>query len=373
MSPHRPLLRLRVRVRGTGGSSYPVLIGSGLLSTLAAHLKKTVPAHRYFIVTDRIVARLYGKRLERSLRHAGLDARLRAVPAGERSKNRSIKARLEDWMLALGGGRDSAMVALGGGMVSDLAGFTAATFLRGIPFVPIPTTLLAMVDAAVGGKTAVDHPRGKNLIGVFHPPRAVFADVSTLDTLPERQFRSGLPEVVKSAVLGDVALFRKLERAPAAFLMRHPAALAGLVAACCRIKAEVVEADERESNLRAVLNFGHTLGHALEHLSGYRLLHGEAVAVGMALESRAAAAAKILPSWDADRIIELLKRLGLPTRPPQGASPARILAAARSDKKSREGELHYALPRRIGRMARRQGRYSIPLPDSLVLSALRHS
>ena len=255
-------------------------------------------------------------------------------------------------------------------MISDLAGFTAATLHRGVPVVPVPTTLLAMVDAAIGGKTAVNHPRGKNLIGAFHPPRTVLADVATLATLSEREFRSGLAEAVKTAVVGDAALFRRMEKSPAAILTRHPAALAGLVAACCRVKARVVEEDERERNLRAVLNFGHTLGHALEHLLGYRMSHGEAVAVGMVLESRAAEAAGILKRGEADRITVLLERLGLPTCLPPGIEPGRILDAARADKKSRGGELRYALPVSIGRMARREGRYAVPLPDSLVLSLL---
>jgi 3-dehydroquinate synthase len=258
-------------------------------------------------------------------------------------------------------------------MVSDLAGFTAATFQRGIPFVALPTTLLGMADAAIGGKTAVDHPRGKNLIGAFHQPRAVFADVATLRTLPEREFRSGLAEAVKTAVVGDAALFRRLERSPAAILMRHPAAMIDLVTACCRVKAGVVEADERELNLRAVLNFGHTLGHAVELLSRYRLRHGEAVAVGMALEARVASAAGILRRDHEDRITRLLERLGLPTRLPGGVTPARLLAAARGDKKARGGALRYALPRRIGTMARRAGRFAMQLPDSLVLAALRRS
>jgi 3-dehydroquinate synthase len=348
-----------------------VHVGSGLLSSLGRRLKEIAPAHRTFIITDANVARLYGTPLLGALKSAGLDARLLAVPAGERSKNRQTKARLEDRILAMGGGRDSALVALGGGMVTDLAGFTAATLHRGVPFIAVPTTLLAMVDAAVGGKTAVDHPRGKNLIGAFHQPLAVFADVATLSTLSDRQFRSGLAEAVKTAVVGDRDLFHRMERSPAALLLRHPSALADLVAACCRVKARVVEADERESNLRAVLNFGHTLGHALEHLSRYRLLHGEAVSVGMALESRAASAAGILARGEADRIAAVLERLGLPTRPPAGLPPGRLLSAARSDKKSRRGEIRYSLPRRIGTMARRLGRYALPLSDHLVLASLR--
>jgi 3-dehydroquinate synthase len=382
MPPSSSLRSIRIGLPGAARGSYPFCVGSGILPALGRRLlglkalkgpKAMVPGGGVFVVTDSNVGPLYGAPLVSSLAKAGLRATLLQVRAGEKSKTRETKARLEDRMLALGAGRDSAVIALGGGMITDLAGFTAATLHRGVPFVAVPTTLLAMVDAAVGGKTAVDHPRGKNLIGAFHPPRAVFADVATLATLPERQFRSGLAEVVKTAVLGDEALFRRLERSPAAFLMRHPGALADLVAACCRVKGRVVEADERESNLRAVLNFGHTLGHALELLSAYRLPHGEAVSIGMALESRAAAAAGILLWKEADRIVALLKALGLPVRPRGRFSPARVLSAARSDKKARGGELRYALPRRIGRMASKKGRYALPLPDSLVLEVLRRA
>jgi 3-dehydroquinate synthase len=325
------------------------------------------------LITDSHVGPLYGRASLARLKRAGLDAVLLTVPAGERSKSREMKGRLEDRMLAHGGGRDCAVVALGGGVVCDLAGFTAATYLRGVPFIPVPTTLLAMIDAAVGGKTAVDHPRGKNLIGAFHAPAAVFADVATLATLPEREFRSGLAEAVKTAVVGDAALFGRIEGSVRPLLRRRPNALAQLVAACCRVKARIVEADEREAHRRAVLNFGHTLGHALEHRLRYRLPHGEAVAVGMVLEARVACRAGLLGRRDAERLEALLDRLGLPTSLPRGLSPAQLLAAARTDKKARRGELRYALPREIGAMARRGEDYTLPIADESVLAALRPS
>jgi 3-dehydroquinate synthase len=256
-------------------------------------------------------------------------------------------------------------------MVGDLAGFVAATFHRGLPLLNLPTTLLAMVDAAIGGKTAVDHPRGKNLIGAFHQPREVIADLGVLATLPEREFRSGLAEVVKSAVVGDAALFERLERSAAAVLARHPEALGRLVIAAGRVKARVVTADEREADRRAVLNFGHTLGHAVEHLSGFRLRHGEAVAIGMVLEARAAEAAGILRGGEAARIEALLEKLGLPTAPPKGLSAVRILDAARADKKARRGEPRYALPRQVGSMAHHGGRYALKIPEALVLRSIR--
>ena len=365
--------RLSVRFRGPSGGTYPVFVGSGILRHLPRILSRLAPAHRYFLITDSTVARLYGRAIHSSLRKAGLKADLLVVPAGERSKTRESKARLEDRMLALGGGRDSAVLSIGGGMVGDLAGFTAATYLRGIPFVTVPTTLLAMVDAALGGKTAVDHPRGKNLIGAFHHPQAVLVEVQVLRTLSEREYRSGLAEVVKTAAVGDESLFRRLERSTAAILSRHPEALSEIITACCRLKAGVVAADEREAGLRAILNFGHTLGHALEHLSRFRLAHGEAVAIGMVLEARAAEVAGVMRRGEALRIEALLTRLGLPVSIPKGLSAARILSAARVDKKSRHGALFYAVPRAVGRMAGRVGPFTTTLPDGALASALESS
>ena len=370
--PARPS-RIQIRVSPPRSSAlrYPLRVGAGLLSRLPGELARILPAHRYFLITDRHVAGLYGRRLVAGLLRRGLDVRLLAVPAGEHTKTRETKSRLEDRMIAAGGGRDAAILALGGGMITDLAGFTAATYLRGVPYLSIPTTLLAMVDAAIGGKTAVDHPAGKNLIGAFHHPSAVLADVGTLATLPERDFRSGLAEAVKTAVVGDAALFRRLARSRAAILSRHPAALTDLVMACCRVKSGVVRADERESGKRAILNFGHTVGHALERLSGYRLSHGEAVAVGMCVEARAAEAAGVLRAGESARIERLLRQLGLPVRLPRRIGAARLLAAARSGKKTRRGSLRYAVPRRIGSMARDGGAYTMPIPAALVRRVVR--
>ncbi|MCI0569014.1 MAG: 3-dehydroquinate synthase [Acidobacteria bacterium] len=365
--------RLTVRFSRPSGGHYPVFVGSGILRHLPRILRRFAPAHRYFLITDSTVARLHGRAVHSALRKSGLRADFLMVAAGERSKTRESKARLEDRMLALGGGRDSAVIAIGGGMVGDLAGFTAATYLRGIPFVAVPTTLLAMVDAALGGKTAVDHPRGKNLIGAFHHPKAVLADVQALRTLSEREYRSGLAEVVKTAVVGDAALFRRLERSTATILSRHPEALAEVITACCRLKARVVAADEREAGLRVILNFGHTLGHALEHLSRYRLAHGEAVAIGMVLEARAAEAAGIMKRGEPGRIEALLTSLGIPLTPPKRLSAARILAAARVDKKSRHGTLLYAVPRRVGRMAGMAGRFTRTLPAGALAAVLKQS
>jgi len=366
-----PRHRLSVRIPRRSGWNYPIFVGSGILRHLPRLVTRYAPAHRYFLIADSTVAKLHGRGIQISLRKAGLRADLLTVPSGERSKSREMKARLEDRMLALGGGRDSAVIAVGGGMIGDLAGFTAATYLRGVPFVAVPTTLLAMVDASLGGKTAVDHPRGKNLIGTFHHPRVVLAEVQVLRTLPEREYRSGLAEVVKTAVVGDAALFRRLERSTAGILSRHPEALTEVITACCRLKARVVAADERESGRRAVLNFGHTLGHALEYLSGYRLAHGEAVAIGMVLEARAAEAVGVLRKGEALRIERLLTRLGLPVSPPRRFGLEKILSVAQVDKKSRQGTPQYALPRRVGRMAGGSGGFTRTLPAAALQAILK--
>jgi len=368
VQPPKPL-RLRIPFSHVGACR--VLIGAGVLRTLPQVLRSCAPGHRLFVLTDSRVKSLHAGRLVGALRRAGWKPHLLVVRAGEASKSRAMKARLEDRMLALGAGRDAVLVTLGGGMVSDLGGFVAATYLRGIPWVAVPTTLLAMVDAALGGKTGVDHPLGKNLIGAFHPPVAALADLRLLRSLPEREFRAGLAEVVKAGVIGDAALFRRLERAPEAVLSRRPAALAPLVLAACRVKARIVAQDERESGRRAVLNFGHTLGHALEHLSHYALRHGEAVSLGMVLEARAAAHAGVMKGSDAERLEKILRRLGLPTTGARRYGLGRLLSTARRDKKARGGIIRYALPRRIGQMASASGQFTMPLAPFFLQAAVR--
>ncbi|MEE9275625.1 MAG: 3-dehydroquinate synthase, partial [bacterium] len=253
---------------------------------------------------------------------------------------------------ALGMDRGCGVVALGGGVIGDLAGYAAATYLRGIPYVQAPTTLLAQVDSAVGGKTAIDHRAGKNLIGAFYQPAAVVSDLGVLRTLPARELRAGLAEVVKHAAIADPRLFAYLERNAGRILRLQPAALERVVAANCRIKARVVEADEREAGLRQTLNFGHTLGHAVEALAGYsrRLLHGEAVAIGMAAAARLSAAAGVCPPGDAERLIALLERFGLPARMRRAPEAGRLRRLVGRDKKTRGGRARFVLLERIGRV-----------------------
>jgi 3-dehydroquinate synthase len=363
--------RVRVRLRSLEDRSYSLHIGTGILRALPRALPSLCPASRYALITDRRVARLHGRALLGALRRAGLRADLVAIPEGERHKTRRTKERVEDALARLGCGRDAAIVALGGGVVGDLAGFVAATWQRGVPYVQVPTTLLAMLDASVGGKTAVDHPRGKNLIGAFHQPAAVWTDVATLRTLPARQFRAGLAEAVKHAAIADLPLLGFLERRATALDRRRPGTLEPLVARNCRIKADVVRRDERESGWRQILNFGHTIAHALETAAGYRLLHGEAVAIGMAVEATLSSDLGGLRAAERDRLVRLIERLGLPSRLPRGIDARRIVRATYADKKARAGRPLYALPRRLGRPPSWNRRPVVGAEDAAVMLALR--
>jgi len=334
---------------GTRWSTH-VVVGKGILDRAAKAIAATYPTHRRLIVSDSLVGRLYGKDLLRRLARRRAAATLLTFPAGERFKTRETKARLEDQLLRLGAGRDTVLIALGGGVTGDLTGFLAATWHRGVPVVQVPTTTLAMFDAALGGKTGVDLPQGKNLVGAFHQPESLWADVDVLQTLPPRVYASGLAEAVKTAVVLDATLFRAMERDAARLVARDPNALVRLVSRCLRLKGQVVARDEREADRRAVLNFGHTAAHAIETATSYRVSHGDAVAIGQVVEARLAERLTGLPRAEADRIEALLVALGLPVRPPRGLDPRRLRDAMRLDKKTRGGEVRCALPERLGRM-----------------------
>lgn len=305
--------RQTVRV-ALGDRAYDILIGAGLLAETGEHLRALGVSGRVAVVTDETVGPLYAARIEESLRNAGLVSARITMPAGEATKSLAEAAHLYEALLDAGLDRHGVILALGGGVIGDLAGFAAATFLRGIVHVQVPTTLLGQVDSSIGGKVGVNLPRGKNLVGAFHQPRLVLADVASLRSLPLRELRAGLAEVVKYGVIADGALFAWLEDHAEPLLAGDEHALAEAVAASCRIKARVVEADERETGPRAVLNFGHTVGHAIEAATGYgRYLHGEAVALGMlvaaTLSVRLGFCARELPQ----RLAGLLARIGLPT------------------------------------------------------------
>lgn len=331
-----------------GEHSYNILIDSGSLSSLGQRCAAAGLNGDVAVITNATVAALYGEVVQQSLLDAGNAVTVIIIPDGEEFKNATTLNSVYDGLIEAGLGRNSFVVALGGGVVGDLAGFAAATYLRGIPFVQVPTTLLAQVDSSVGGKTAIDHPRGKNLIGAFYQPQLVLIDVDTLATLPEREFRAGLAEVVKYGVAIDHAFFEQLEQNVDAILAKERECLVNVIHRCCGLKAQVVEIDEKESGLRAVLNYGHTLGHALETLAGYReLVHGEAVAIGMALAVRICVARGYCSDAEGSRIVDLIKAFGLPVTPPI-VERTRLLDALLKDKKSRNGTINFICNQGIG-------------------------
>jgi 3-dehydroquinate synthase len=330
--------------------SYDIRIRSGLLQELGSCLSSLGVKGKVGVVTNPVIGRLYAPAALRSLRAAGLEASTIVLPEGERAKSlRSVSAIL-DALVRARFERGSALVALGGGVIGDLTGFAASIYMRGIPFVQVPTTLVAQVDSSVGGKTGVNHPLGKNLVGTFYQPRLVLVDPDTLRTLPAREWTAGLAEVIKYGVIADDAFFSYLERQMDALRKLEPEPVARVIARSCEIKASVVAQDERESDLRRILNYGHTIGHALESLSGYRkLIHGEAVAIGMVQEADLARHLGRCGPDVADRQRALVRRAGLPDRMP-AVTFGRLWAAMQHDKKVAQGRVHCVLPERIGRV-----------------------
>ncbi|HXP86052.1 MAG TPA: 3-dehydroquinate synthase [Bryobacteraceae bacterium] len=341
--------------------SYDAVVERGSLSRVAQFLPSR--AGLIFVVTTRDVWELQGASMERAL--DGRPHRVLFFPGGEARKRLTELETLAEQMMEAGGDRSSAIVAFGGGIVGDVAGFLAAVFMRGIPVIQVPTTLLAQVDAAVGGKTGVNLVAGKNLLGSFHQPLAVLIDPNVLKTLPEREYRAGLYEIIKCGVIRDADLFTMLDRRRDAVLAQEPAAVEQAIASAVCIKAEVVTADEREGDLRRILNFGHTVGHALEAETRYeRLLHGEAVAFGMRAATVLAERTGRLSSTDAAAIHRVVSEYG-PIPPLDGIEPQRLAARLRSDKKTVQGQVHFVLPVRIGAVEVVTG-----VPDSAVLESI---
>lgn len=332
-------------------ASYPIFVGSGLLNALpAAFTAAGLPPGPYAIVSDSTVAGLYEDAIARAL-EAGGHRRVVSVhlPPGEATKSLDQLARLYDAFAAAGLDRTNPVLALGGGVVGDVTGFAAATFKRGLPFVQIPTTLLAQVDSAVGGKVAVNHPAGKNLIGAFYQPRLVVADMIALQSLPESELVAGLAEVLKYGVLADGEFFEWVHGAAEALRALEADALQKAVVRSCEIKADVVASDELDLGRRAILNLGHTVGHAIETQLGYGgIRHGEAVAIGMVVAARIGVALGVTPAFVPERIEAALSALGLPTRIPADMTPEAIITAVRQDKKIQAGKLRFIVPTRIG-------------------------
>jgi len=333
-----------------GPRSYRIKIGTGLLDRLGHECAELKLGARCAIISDTNVQPRFGDAAQRALTKAGFDPVVLTVPAGERAKSLRTVEGCYNKLAAHRLERKSFLVALGGGVVGDLAGFVAASYLRGIPFVQVPTTLLGQVDSSVGGKVGVNLKAGKNLVGAFHQPRLVLCDLATLSTLPMREYRAGLAEVIKYGIISDAAFYRRLERDLPKLLAREPKTLAAIVARCCEIKAEVVRQDETESGLRAILNFGHTIGHALEAISHYgKYLHGEAISIGQVAAARLSARVLGLSQIDVERIRTLFEQAGLPTEVKLSPSQLHHLMAAMSlDKKVASGEIKFVLARKIG-------------------------
>lgn len=328
--------------------SYPIEIGSDWLEAIGRRIGARLGARRVALVTVPTVARRYAPRLTRGLVASGARVGRIVVPDGDATKSLAQLGELYDRFLALGMDRHCAVVTLGGGVVGDLGGFAAATFLRGIPFIQVPTTVLAMVDASIGGKTGVNLAQGKNLVGAFHQPSGVFIDVETLRSLPRRERAAGAAEIIKAGAIWDAELFAWLESHLEAFLELDPKVVIPTLEWACAIKAEVVARDEHEGGLRRLLNFGHTLAHAIEAHAGYRgVLHGEAVAMGMVFAAERSESLGFSPPGVRDRLEALLTRAGLPTRPPKRSREA-YLSALAVDKKKEGEKVHFVVLKGIG-------------------------
>jgi 3-dehydroquinate synthase len=365
---------LTVRVDLPAGAStigYDIVIGAGILHTLGALLTAHAPAPHYGMVSDARVAGLYGDRVTAAVRSTGAQVDLVRFPGGERSKTRETWAALTDALLGHGLGRDGCLIALGGGVTTDLAGFVAATFMRGIPCVQVPTSLLAQIDASIGGKTGVDTPAGKNLVGAFLHPRLVVIDPLVLATLPDAELRSGLAEAVKHAAIADAEYLDLILRDAPRLLEREVHALTRVIVRSVRIKAAVVARDPAELGERATLNFGHTIAHAVERVTAYAVPHGFAVAMGMVVEARLGELMGLTPRGTADRIRAALSALGLPVGLPADLTADAILAAAATDKKARAGRVRFALLAEPGRAARApHGGWTFDAAPDLVRAAL---
>lgn len=331
--------------------SYEIAIAPSSLEQLGQYMTELKLGKKVLVVSNPTIFKHYGEKAIASLKSAGFEVGSCSLPAGERYKNLNSIQKLYDIALENRLERSSTMVALGGGVIGDMTGFAAATWLRGINVVQVPTTLLAMVDSSIGGKTGVNHPYGKNLIGAFHQPRGVLIDPEVLKTLPMREFRAGMAEVIKYGVIWDAELFSQMEASKNLNQLRYikPELISAILTRSCQAKADVVSKDEKEAGLRAILNYGHTIGHAVESLTGYRLVnHGEAVAIGMVAAGQIAVDLGLWQQEDAERQNALIQKAGLPTKLPEGIDIEGIIAALQLDKKVKAGKVRFILPTQIG-------------------------
>jgi len=353
-----------------GNRSYAIYIAPGIMDRAGQLIKRHLTSiQRYAIITSPEIYSIHGGALCKSLDDTGIEPSLIFVPDGEESKTWDEAGRVIGELVDLGIDKRSTIIALGGGVVGDLAGFVSAIYLRGVRFVQLPTTLLAQVDSSIGGKTAVNHTKGKNLMGAFHQPSLVLSDPNTLKTLPREELVSGLAEAVKYAVIANTKLFNALEANIDKLVGCDISTLSELIARCCEIKARFVELDERDDkDLRAALNYGHTVGHAVEILSGLEIRHGEAVAIGMSVAARLASSMGMLDPAELDRQEALLKRIGLPTELPQRMDDKTLLEIMHRDKKVLDGSIRFVLPTGIGDPTTIRS-----VPEKLILRALEDS
>lgn len=331
--------------------SYKIAIETQGIDRLGERITSLKLGKKVMVVSNPVIFRHYGERAIASLISAGFDVSSCTIPAGERYKTPATVQKIYDAALKNRLERSSTLLALGGGVIGDMTGFAAATWLRGINFVQVPTTLLAMVDASIGGKTGVNHPQGKNLIGAFYQPRLVLIDPEVLNTLPAREFRAGMAEVIKYGVIWDAQLFEQMDESKRLDQMRYlnPDLLNTILSRSCQAKADVVSKDEKEANLRAILNYGHTIGHAVESLTGYRLInHGEGVAIGMVAAGKLAVELQMWQQEDAARQDALIQKAGLPWQLPAGLDNQAIIDALQTDKKVKDGGVRFVLPNQIG-------------------------
>lgn len=340
--------KITVNLEKTRSSSYDIYIGKAIVDHVGLLLTKHNWAGRYIIITDSTVSALHGARVQGALREMGLQTDMIDFPAGEASKDIQTILRICDQLMEMKADRTSGLIALGGGVVGDITGFVASVYMRGIPYIQVPTTLLAQVDSSIGGKTGIDLSTGKNVLGTFYQPKGVFIDLAFLKTLKPQELKNGLAEVVKYGIIDDPELFSTLEAKVDAIREQDEDLLEEIVTKSCRIKKDVVEIDETEKGIRRILNFGHTVGHAIETDSGYTIPHGDAVSMGMAAEAILSERMQYLSAEDRDRIIALIRALGLPDRIPKDRSPDGIFSCMKGDKKKAGDVLNIVLLKRIG-------------------------
>ncbi len=366
------MAKVTVHLPGSPPSSYPIVIRTGLLRQPQTWLSRCGDFEKIVIITDHHIRKLYGHDLAQSLKKSGRRVLLLAFRAGEASKNQQVKQNLEEKMLRHGCGQSTVCLALGGGVCGDIAGFIAATYMRGIPLIQIPTSLLAMVDSSVGGKTAIDTSYGKNLIGAFWQPRAVIADIRCLQSLPKKHLINGLIEAIKMALTSDKKGFHWLQKNWRQCLGGHEKTLQKAIRQAVKIKAAVVAEDEREQRgPRMILNFGHTIGHALEKISGYKILHGYAVAYGILIEAKIAELSGILAAADYALIAAFFADLDIHAHDLKKYSVEKIIQATRHDKKKMSGKIRYVLLKTIGEIYKGDDAYAHPIPDAVVKQAFQ--